>query len=148
MISYQAVSDLHMIDPGQTVTADYYVSEILMKTLSATYKRKRKTGSIVQRKMMPNMSNSIYQQGSAPVHHSRKSQEWLKNNLPSFGEKGIWPGNSPDLSPIENVWAIVKNDMHSMTPPSNLEILVNNIKLAWSRLSPDILANMMGCQVE
>ena len=24
MISYQTVSDLHMIDPGQTVTADYY----------------------------------------------------------------------------------------------------------------------------
>ena len=75
MISYQAVSDLHMIDPGQTVTADHYVSEILMKTLSATYKRKRKTGSIVQRKIMPNMSNSIYQQDSAPAHHSRKSQE-------------------------------------------------------------------------
>ena len=98
---------------------------------------------------MPNMSNSIYQQDGAPTHHSRKSQEWLKNNLPSFGEKGIWPGNSPDLSPIENVWAIVKNDMDSMTPPNNLKILVNNIKLAWSRLSPDILANMYdGSQVE
>ena len=27
MISYQAVSDLHKIDPGQTVTAEYYVTK-------------------------------------------------------------------------------------------------------------------------
>ena len=141
MISYQAVSDLHVIDPGQTVTADYYVSVILMKT-RVTYKRKRKTGSIVQRKMMPNISNLIYQQDGAPAHHSRKSQQWLENNLPSFWEKRIWPGNSPDLSPIEIVWAIVKNGLDSMTPPSYLKILVNNVQLTWSRISPDILANM------
>ena len=142
MISYQAVTDLHMIDPGQTVTADYYVNEVLKKTLSATYKRKRKTGSTIQRKMVHNMSNSIFQQDGAPAHHSKKSQEWLKNNIPSFWEKGIWPGNSPDLNPIENVWAIMKSDMDTMTLPHNLKKLENNIKLAWSRLSPDMLENL------
>ena len=75
MISYQAVSDLHMIDPGQTVTADYYVSEILMKTLSATYKRKRKTGSIAQRKMMPTCPIQFINK----MVHRHITRESLKN---------------------------------------------------------------------
>jgi len=23
-----------------------------------------------------------------------------------------WPGNSPDLNPIENLWAIIKKELH------------------------------------
>ena len=29
MMSYRAVSDLHFVPVGQTVTADYYINEIL-----------------------------------------------------------------------------------------------------------------------
>ena len=37
MISYQAVSDLHMIDTGPIVTAEYHVNKLLKETLSVTY---------------------------------------------------------------------------------------------------------------
>ena len=44
-------------------------------------------------------------QNGAPCHKSRNY----------FEGKGIkvscWPGNSPDLSPIENCWSIMKNKM-------------------------------------
>ena len=72
MMSYHALSELHIIPPGQTVTSDHYISDILEKTLMSAIKRKRKTGSILQRKMMENMSESIFQQDGAPAHHSKK----------------------------------------------------------------------------
>lgn len=73
MISYQSVSELHLIQPGQMVTVDYYVNEILNKTLKVSYSRKRKTGSTLQRKMVHNMSTVIFQQDGGP-HHSKKAQ--------------------------------------------------------------------------
>ena len=34
MISHHAVSELHIIPPGQTITSDYYISEVLGKISS------------------------------------------------------------------------------------------------------------------
>ena len=100
MMSCSAISELHIIPKGCNVSAEYYVDEILNKCLKCSLKRKRKTGSVLARRMLPNMSGYIFQQDGAPAHHAIKTQEWCKNNLCSFWEKGIRPGNSPDLNPI------------------------------------------------
>ena len=57
----------------------------------------------VERTLLEKMSEAIFQQDGAPAHTSKRAQEWCSNNLPSFWRKGTWPGNSPDLSPIENL---------------------------------------------
>ena len=41
-----------------------------------------------------------------------------------------WPGNSPDLNPIENAWQIMKNKMHAQTPTSIKE-LQELLKRTW-----------------
>ena len=66
-------------------------------------KRTRETGSTLQRKLLPYMSTDIFQQDGAPAHTSKVAIKWLENNLNSFWGKGVWPGYSPDLSPIENL---------------------------------------------
>ena len=59
---YTALSDLHIIPQGRTVTADYYIEEILIQSLLSSLKRKRRTGSVLTRKLLPNMSEYTFQQ--------------------------------------------------------------------------------------
>jgi len=37
----------------------------------------------------------------------------------------VWPGNSPELSPIENIWAIVQGELDKMEPATSEQTLVS-----------------------
>ena len=49
-----------------------------------------------------------------------------------------WPPNSPDLSPIENVWSMVQNlvDEYNL---ANKEDLIKTVRKAWRKLSQDYI---------
>ena len=47
-------------------------------------------------------------QDGAPCHTARSVKSFLhEQNIPLLS----WPGNSPDMNPIENVWELVKREM-------------------------------------
>ena len=51
------------------------------------------------------MEKFIFQQDGAPCHKSKLISEWLmKKNIKTLN----WAAQSPDLNPIENIWAYLK----------------------------------------
>ena len=46
-----------------------------------------------------------FQQDGAMPHVHHLTQQWCKDNFPSFIDKDHWPPNSPDLNPLDySIW--------------------------------------------
>ena len=54
--------------------------------------------------------NIIFQQNNATVHTAKVTKKWLAHNSIDVM---FWPGLSPDLNPIKNIWAIISCECDS-----------------------------------
>ena len=64
--------------------------------------------SRVSRELASLHPQAVFQQDSAPCHKAKIITNCFKKLKMEVLE---WPGNSPDLNPIENLWSIVKNHL-------------------------------------
>ena len=56
----------------------------------------------------------------------------------------IWPSQSPDLNPIENLWGYIKKKLRKRTvKPSSLDRLFEFILEEWKAVPGQILENMV-----
>ncbi|KAF2903402.1 hypothetical protein ILUMI_02780 [Ignelater luminosus] len=61
----------------------------------------------------------IYQQDHAPCHTAKCLRDYF---LPNDIFELEWPGNSPDLNPIEHVWAKMKIKIREEMPENKKEL--------------------------
>jgi transposase len=80
------------------------------------------------------------QQDNDPKHTSRLAKAFLQNNVPEVMD---WPSNSPDLNPIENLWAIVKGNVERRMP-KNLTELERFMAEEWEAIPDAVLTNLAG----
>ncbi len=83
--------------------------------------------------------NWIYMQDGATSHTSKSTVKWLKSCCKFI--QG-WPANSPDLNPIEHLWAILKAAVYKLKPRS-VEELKNVLQTAWDQISIQKINNLV-----
>ena len=54
----------------------------------------------------------LFMQDGAPAHKAKLTQQWLRDRNIPFIPQEEWPGNSPDLNPIENFWDILQQHVN------------------------------------
>lgn len=69
-------------------------------------------------------------------HTANIVTDWLRDQKI---ETVNWPAQSPDLNPIENIWALLKNRLYSnyTMPPSSIKELKKRIVDIWYSITPE-----------
>jgi transposase len=80
-----------------------------------------------------------WQQDNDPKHTSHLAKNFLQENVPQVMG---WPSNSPDLNPIENLWAIVKRNVEKRMP-KNLRELERYMIEEWDKIPNSLLKDLV-----
>lgn len=86
--------------------------------------------------------NIVFQHDRDPKHMANSVQNWLQ--LQPF-QVLDWPAQSPDLNPIENLWAILKRQIRDEydSPPRNLNELWERVEQQWYAIPQEICTNLV-----
>ena len=89
--------------------------------------------NVLQTRLIPQLEdwfpdgNCVFMQDSAPCHTARKITDY-------FSDIGMellpWPGNSPDMNPIEGIWHTLKAKVNTIVSTNKRE-LIERIIAVW-----------------
>lgn len=88
----------------------------------------------------------LLQEDGAKPHTAKISSAWVKKNflagplLPSTTasyDTFMWPGNSPDLNPIEQMWTRLKDSIYQKPQPTDKETLKARLTKTWKILEKE-----------
>ena len=122
--SWEGSGQIFFLPKGETMNADKYLDVLKNKAAPA----------------MQRAGATKFLQDGAPCHKAKKVKAWLQKKGWNLID---WPGNSPDLNPIENLWNCMKQELKNIHCP-NLDRLQEEIKRVWHhRTSQQLCQNLI-----
>ena len=83
----------------------------------------------------------IFQHDNDPKHKARSVQEWL--NQQPF-EVLEWPAQSPDLNPIEHLWAHIKRRLNQYEePPKGMLEVWERVQTEWNNIDQETCGRLV-----
>jgi hypothetical protein len=84
----------------------------------------------------------IYQQDGARPHTSAEAMEYLTAKAQMLPSDLKWPASSPDVSPIENIWAYMKRRIHVQALKTTKDLFLAVQKI-WEDIPIDLINHLM-----
>ena len=78
----------------------------------------------------------VFMQDNAPCHKAKVVTEFLaRENIETLP----WPPQSPDMNPIENLWAIIKRRIKKkFSTPRTRDELIEQVFTIWNGIGPEL----------
>ncbi len=86
-----------------------------------------------------NLNEYLFQQDNAPAHVSKLTKQYFNANSIKIMD---WPAQSPDLNPIENIWAYVKHHLSKKNPKNLAELKAYIIEI-WRSIPQDFIDKLI-----
>ena len=84
-------------------------------------------------------TNFIFQDDNDPKHTAKICRDFIENEGITRLE---WPGQSPDLNPIEHLWEEIDREIRKHHI-SSLSMLKEHISKAWENIGPEVARNLV-----
>jgi transposase len=68
----------------------------------------------------------IFQHDIAPCQNTKAAKKFIQENKISMLD---WPGNSPDMNPMENLWSVVKKRLSKLDCATEERVVTSVIKM-------------------
>ena len=117
--------NLYFLPKNRTMTAQQY-EDVLQGRLKT---------------MMTVQSCTLFMHDGAPCHQAKRIKTWLDNQRISV--LGPWPGQSPDLNPIENLWTVLKRKVSNMKPTALLKLRDAILKVWCTEIDPALCKKLV-----
>jgi transposase len=134
-LSANGLTTLHICPPNTTITGNYYREHILPLYFDA--KAGSSANGIIAQKLFEHPENVAFMQDGAPAHTAKLTMNLIEQNFGIIWSKNVWPGNSPDLNPIEHLWYDLQQSVFVEPRPTNREELVSRIQETWKAFSQE-----------